>query len=92
MPVPVAAWGTPHNQFPATERELVLFTIGSTTIVNIGRGASLVRSRGQLLWLSSVGRVRGSVPGSITGHKNETHKGTHFYSHPGGSQRIHSLV
>ena len=47
---------------------------------------------GQLLWLSSVGRVRGSIPGSTTGHKNETHKGTPFYSHPGSSQRICSLV
>ena len=73
MPVPPAAWGTPYNQFPAIERELVFFTIGSTTLVNIGHGTSLVRSRGQLSWLSSGGRVKGSVPGSITGHKNETH-------------------
>ena len=42
MPVPLAAWGTPYNQFPATERELMFFTIGSTTIVNTGHGASLV--------------------------------------------------
>ena len=41
-PVPLAAWGTAYNQFPAAERELVFFTIGRTTIVNTGRGTSLV--------------------------------------------------